>query len=219
MILDLFKKKKLKTFKSCKTLWMRNFYEILDTNDFRWLLIDFDENSDIELDHKQKVELEEQWKVIFNDYVELKGDKNIIDDLRKRAQIANLQNRMFFGVSLLNLLIKNPKTPKLNEIIDELAEWKFRIDKKQNLSKEVEKIVKQLKAVRTRINIELSKYKEKQEKYKKQEKHDINDQTINIAKILDLKYPILTSETTVSQWLSYCKNANNVIKQQKKKNG
>ena len=33
---------------------MRNFYEILDSNDFRWLLIDFNENSDIELTMKRR---------------------------------------------------------------------------------------------------------------------------------------------------------------------
>lgn len=219
MILDLFKKKKdtkLKTFHSCKTLWMKNFYDILESNDYRYLIIGFDENSEIELNNDQNIELEKQWKTIFNEYVELKGDKNIIDDLRKRGQIAALENRLFFGVSLLNLIIKNPKTSKLLEIIDELAEWKFRINKKKDLNVEISKIVKQLKSVKTRINIEKSKYKKKQEKYKKQEKSDITDQTISVGKILDLKYPIVSTETTVSQWLSYCKNAENIIKKQKK---
>ena len=218
-ITSYFKKEvKLKTYKSCKTLFMYNFYEILDTQDYRWLVTDYNENSDLELTDNQKEELEVLWKEIFNEYIELKGDQKIINSLRKRALIANLQNRLYFGATLLKLIAKNPKSKNLEDIINELAKWKFRLDKEKPLPKEIEKVTKQLKSLRTRLNMEISRYTSELEKQQKQEKTNIDEQAINVGKTLDLKYPIISKETTVTQWLAYSKQAKKIIQDGKRKN-
>lgn len=215
-MINIFKKNKLKTYKSCKTLLMYNFYEILDSEDYRWLVTDYNENSELVLTDKEQTELSDLWKEIFNEYIILKGDQSIINNLRKRAIIAKLQNRLFWGATLLNLIIRNPKSKNLEKIIDELSTYKFKIIKSKPLEKEIERITKQLKSLRTTLNIEISKYESKLETNSKKEKSNIDSQIINVGKILDLKYKISSKETTVSEWLSYCENAKKVIENGRK---
>lgn len=213
---NLFKKKPLKIYKTCDSIWMHNFYKALDTNDYRWLVVDYDEYSDFKLTENQEVELGEIWKELFNEYLELKKDQTTINNLRKRGLIANLQNRLFFAATLLKLIIKNPNTKNLDEIISELQKWKVRFDKKKPVLSEIERITKQLKQLKTRINLETSRYEKIMEKYKNKENVTIDTQIVNIGKILDLKYPIDKKTTVMSQWVSHTENAKKIIEDGRK---
>ena len=215
-MINIFKKKQLKTYKSCKTLWMHNFYEIIDSDDYRWLVKGFDEDSDLELTEKQEVELKELWQTLFNEYVELKGDQAIIKSLRKRALIAELQKRLYWGSTFLQLIIKNPRSSNLDDFIIELKKYKFKFDKSKPINTEVEKLIKQLKSLKTKFNLETSKYEKSLEKSESKEKVDITEQTVSIAKILDLKYPIDSKSTTVSKWIAYQKSAKKIIEDGRK---
>ena len=202
------------TYKSCKTLPMYNFYEILGSEDYRWLLKDFNEDIDTNIQDTEKVRLETIFKDIFNEYIELKNDIKIINNLKQRAIIANLENRMFWGATLLKLYIQNPTEGTAKALKD----WKFKVDFKGSLEKEIQSLSNQLKSLKTRLNIEISKYENTLEKNKskKDVKFNIDEQTINIAKVLDLNFPIIAKTTTVAQWVAYCKNAENIIKQRNK---
>ena len=99
-----------------------------------------------------------------------------------------------------------------------MRSWKFKIDITKPLDLEVESVTKQLKSLRTKINMEVSAYEKMVEnKSKSKEKLNIEKQAINVAKGLDLKYPINTKETTMVQWLAYCDNLEYIIKENKKK--
>lgn len=216
-ILEKLFTKKLKTYKSCKTIYMENFYNILDGGDLRWLIMGFDENSEMLINQKQESELNDLWKEIFNEYILLKGDKKIIDNLRKKAQIADLQNRLYWGSTLLKLIYENPMGKNLQELVDRLAFYKFKIHIHRPLGKEIEKITKQLKSLRTRINMEVNRFKKKMEKYEKQEKVGLRSQTVKIARILDMKYPIDPKTTVMEEWVYLCKDAEKEVKRQNKR--
>ena len=202
------------TYKSCKTLPMYNFYEILGSNDYRWLLKAFNYDSDMIVSDEENKRLETVFYNIFNEYIELKNDTKTINNIKQRAIIANLENRLFWGATLLKLYIKNPTEGTAKA----LKEWKFKIDFNGNLEKEIKSVSNQLKSLKTKINIEVSKYESTLEKNKskKEIKFNIDEQTISIAKVLELNFPIIAKTTTVSQWVAYCKNAERVIKQRNK---
>jgi hypothetical protein len=215
-MISIFKKKqrKLKTYNYCKTLPMFNFYEIMETEEYRWLLKDFNDDSDISLSEEELNALKELFQTLFNEYIELKKDNKVLKTLKQRAIIANLENRMFWGATLLKLFIQNPT----EETAESLRSWKFKIDITKPLDLEVESVTKQLKSLRTKINMEVSSYEKMVEnKNKSKEKLNIEKQAINVAKGLDLKYPINTKETTMVQWLAYCENLEYIIKENKKK--
>ena len=215
-MISIFKKKqrKLKTYNYCKTLPMFNFYEIMETEEYRWLLKDFNDDSDISLSEEELNALKELFQTLFNEYIELKKDNKVLKTLKQRAIIANLENRMFWGATLLKLFINNPT----EETAESLRSWKFKIDITKPLDLEVESVTKQLKSLRTKINMEVSAYEKMVEnKNKNKEKLNIEKQAINVAKGLDLKYPINTKETTMVQWLAYCENLEYIIKENKKK--
>ena len=215
-MISIFKKKqrKLKTYNYCKTLPMFNFYEIMETEEYRWLLKDFNDDSDISLSEEELNALKELFQTLFNEYIELKKDNKVLKTLKQRAIIANLENRMFWGATLLKLFINNPT----EETAESLRSWKFKIDITKPLDLEVESVTKQLKSLRTKINMEVSSYEKMVEnKNKSKEKLNIEKQAINVAKGLDLKYPINTKETTMVQWLAYCENLEYIIKENKKR--
>ena len=213
---NIFKKKNKKraTYSKCKTIPMFRFYEIMETEEYRWLLKDFNDDSDISLPEEELNALKELFQTLFNEYIELKKDTKVLKTLKQRAIIANLENRMFWGATLLKLFIQNPT----EETAESLRSWKFKIDTTKPLDLEVESVTKQLKSLRTKINMEVSAYEKMVEnKSKSKEKLNIEKQAINVAKGLDLKYPINTKETTMVQWLAYCENLEYIIKENKKK--
>lgn len=211
--MNIFKrgKQKLKTYKSCDTLYKYNFDKIIDTSDYRWLLHSFNENNDITINKKTTDELKILWLSIFNKYIELKNDTKVIKTLKRRAYISNLENKLFWGATLLKLFVKNPT--KENE--EALKEWGFKTNEEDN-NKKVESIIKQLKSLRTRLNIEVSRYEKLTQKNVKREKTNTQEDVRVIERILELKYPLNTREITVSQWVSYVKDAERVILDKKK---
>ena len=211
-IKNILKKKQRPTYNNCKSIPMYNFYETMETDDYRWLLKDFDDDSDISLSEKEKEALKLKFRDIFNEYLELKKDEKVIKTLKQRAIIANLENRMFWGVTLLKLYIKNP----MEETAEALKSWKFKIYPKP-LDEQIKSLTKQLKSLKTQINMETSSYEKMTEKSDKKEKVNIEKQAINVAKGLDLKYPINTKDTTIVQWLAYCENLETIIKANKKR--
>lgn len=204
------KRKDLKFYKSYKTLFLHNYNEIIETSDLRWLVKGFDEDSELTLTETQTAKLQKIWEELFSEYLEVKGDQVVINNLRKRAIIADLQNRLFFGTAFVKLIHQNPRSLNLEKMVDELAKYKFRIDKEKPLGLELEKITKQLKSVKTKLTMEVNRYNKTIETYQNKEKGNLQDQIIAIAKVLDLKYPIDAKTTTLAQWDAYCKNAKKI---------
>jgi len=168
----------------------------METEEYRWLLKDFNDDSDISLPEEELNALKELFQTLFNEYIELKKDTKVLKTLKQRAIIANLENRMFWGATLLKLFIQNPT----EETAESLRSWKFKIDITKPLDLEVESVTKQLKSLRTKINMEVSAYEKMVEnKSKSKEKLNIEKQAINVAKGLDLKYTINKKETTMLQ--------------------
>lgn len=209
---------KYKSYLSCDTLFKYNFDKITETEDYRWLLHKFNENSNIELSKKRIEELKLVWQNIFEEYVKLKGDQSVINNLRKRASVLNLQNRMYWGSTLIKIIINNPKTKNLEKVQDELIKWKFKVDKTKSLEKQIESVTTQLKHLRTRFNIESKKMEEIALKMENKGKSNPQEQVRAIEKVLELKYPLNTKEITISQWISYVRNAEQVIRDKKIEN-
>jgi len=207
--------RKIKTYNTCKSIPMENFYEAMDSSNYRWLIIGYGYDNEIKVSEKKLKTLEEKWKILFDEYIVLKNDQTVIDSLNARMRIEKLKNKLFWGGARLKLFIYNPT----KENRDKLAIWGFNINMKKDLKKEVDRIIRNLKGFRTKVNIAVSKYEKKLEKANKKEASSIDDQIVSIGGILELKYVIDKKTTTMSTWISYCNQAESVIKKQKQKNG
>ena len=64
---------------------------------------------------------------------------------------------------------------------------RFKFDIKKPINGEIESITRQLKSLKTKFNMEVSRYEKKQNKLKNREKINIDQQVINVGEILDLK--------------------------------
>lgn len=210
---NIFKRKEKHTYKNCKTIPMYNFYEILATNNYKWVLMNYNDNSDVDISEKENNRLKLIFQDIFNEYLELKKDEKVLKTLKQRAIIANLENRFFWGVTLSKLYLKN----KSKETLESLKSWKFKVNESDDLNSIFDSLNKQLKALRTKINLEKSTFNKLTKDNNVKKDFNIEKQAINVAKGLDLKYPINTKETTMLQWIAYCENLEHIIKENKKK--
>jgi len=207
--------RKIKTYNTCKSIPMENFYEAMGTSDYRWLIIGYGYDNEIKVSDKKLKKLEEEWKVLFDEYIVLKNDQTVIDSLNARMRIEKLKNKLFWGGARLKLFIYNPT----KENRDKLAVWGFNINMSNDLKKEVDRVIRNLKGFRTKVNIAVSKYEKKLEKANKREVRSVDDQIVSVGGILELKYLIDKKTTTMATWISYCNQAASVIKRQNKKNG
>lgn len=199
----IFIKPKIKTYNSCDTIFMENFYSIMKTDDLRWLVKGFNEDSTLKLNKGKLLKLKVIWDKIFDEHLTLKQDQKVINSMRHRFTIAKLRAKQFWGITYLKLMIGNPSEKSR----DNLEKWGFKFDLDKPFEEEVTKIISHLKSIKTKLNIEISKYQSKIDKYKDKEQVSIHRQINNIERILDMRYPIDQKITVMSKWISLCNDA------------
>ncbi len=202
----------MKIYKTCRELMIFNFYEILETKDYRYLIKGYE---DIEITDKEVKELGlyEIWVKIFKEYIDLKDDKTIRLSFKKKYQIAKLETKRTFGANLLRLLLIQTEDIKIDETIEQLNAWGFKIKKRTN--EEIELVLRQLKSLKSSITIKKVAYEKEFNKEQKNEKIDLDRQIYGMEQILDMKYHILKKHTTVKEFATISKMAIEKAKKQK----
>ena len=179
-------------FRSCKTLPIYNFYEILNTGNLNWLVKGFDEDSDEqELDFNFLVKL---WEKIHSEYVDILGDSSETKDYLTIAQINEMEAEVVVVESLIDLI----KIKRSKRIIKEINAWGYFGD-------DIEKTVDKLKVLRFKISIFKSKNKKllnPEEKKDKEEDrvYDLFKDIIAVEKAFGDGYRIDPHKTVLSKW-------------------
>jgi len=114
------KEKSLNIYRSIDFLPVRNFYMIVETGDYRWLLkgIDYDNMPAV------KQDLTEVWENIWQQFIEVSNDREwaiYYDNVRKLAQ---LESQYHIQRAMIFYLCFRPK----KEYIEALKEQKIKID-------------------------------------------------------------------------------------------
>lgn len=192
-------------YKSCRTLSIYSFNEILKTNDLRFLVKDFDEYSDDEfkLVGVDLVDASEIFKDIIYEYSELTFNKTILSNYTSQINIEKEEFRYDITEKILNLysLVEDAI---LLEPLNNIG-WKFDIN--GDIEEQIKGIIANMKRVRTRINVLKHNYKEK---FKKKIVEDgketyvdkLDSETIALEIALKISYSINTKTTSVSKWIS-----------------
>ena len=200
----------MKIYKSCKTLSIFRFYEILDTKDYKYLIDDY-ENTEITDDLQN--DLDNIWSEIFKEYIVLKDDKQIRTSFKKLAYISKLETKLSICISLLNGLVEQTTKEAQKKYIKELSAWGYPINQNKPIQDEINRIIRNFKTLKSSIKIKKNEYNKEYKKELTQEKIDIDEQVVNVEQALNNS--IDSNSTTVSKWIYYVKRASSIARKQK----
>lgn len=193
----------MKIYKTCRTLNMFRFYEILDTKDYKYLIDDYD---NVEITPELQKELNEIWSKLFNEYITLKDDKEIRLSFKKLMIISRLETKLSICISLLNGFVSQTTKKGQKQYIKELSAWGYPINQNKPVQDEVDRIIRNFKTLRSGIKMKKIAYEKEFKSELSKEKISIDEQVANVEQALGKNF-IDQHKATVSTWVSYVKQA------------
>jgi hypothetical protein len=181
-------------YRNCDELSVYNFHKILETNNYSYLIVGFDDYKEVKFDEKEADEL---WGNIYEEYCRLtKNNKSLLYFaifqellyLKTRYQVAR--------ILLMQLSNENNKEEFVLDCIEKLREWKYKIDKEKPLKDELARMIHQLKVSENKIQIKQSELEDL--KVDEGEKLSLIEQNVKLELALG-KNKINTKKTSVSE--------------------
>jgi len=203
--------------KTCKTLSIYSFSEILKTNDLRFLIKEYNEydEKEIKLFGSELNEAKEIFKDIVYEYSELTVNKSVLQNYLSQINIEKEEFRYNITEKILNFYAESGSL----EILETLNKLDWNINLEGDLNKQIETIVASMKRFNTKINVLKLKYKEKFENKKNKNEDSIDTnldyEAISLEIALKISYSINTKETSVAKWISMWNVAEKINKKTK----
>lgn len=161
-------------------------------------------------------ELEAAWDKIMEEYNSILGRSNDTIVWRKRVQLQGLisrYNRVLIGV---NIYFKSPLNDEnKKEVLRLLAIDKININPKANKEQEIERINRQLKAIKVNIDFKTSELKAISPDNTDKKEFDVTAQLYQLEKITDAKYKIRPEETSLKLYALLVKDAERITSKSK----
>lgn len=173
-------------YKSCDTLPIYNFYKILNTKDLMWLVKGYEGDEG----HDDEDKLIELWEKIYEEYIDLLGEKAI----SKKAITLNQISKIELELRIVSSLIQIYADKRYEEIGEQIDAWGYYKD-------DIEKSIKKLEGLKFRMNIMISKTKDDDDEEEK--KYDIYKDIVAVENILGNGLTIDPYKTVVSKWVNY----------------
>ena len=204
-------------YKDCSDLSIKKFDIIYKTNDFRYLIVGWDGYEEIEVPKGAN----ERWQDIRNEWIDLLDNNVIAYYYQLVLESVYLQTRYNVVNQLLNMIWMRDEFDEEAEkiYVGALAEWKYKWNPKQNKTKEMERLLKQLKRSENKIELKLDEL----EKLKKE--NDITDDVSSLEKQavaleqITGKNNIDPETTSVRKWVEITKLSESINEQRRKANG
>lgn len=188
----------MKLYKSCNTLPIRFFFRTLETKDFRNLVVGFDvENDSLVLTDSQNEEFGEIFNEILNEYSVLTDNHNIRADYRKQILIVEWETEYAIVTESLKLYAQFED----NIFLGFIRKIGHEIDETKDINKQIEVLLKKMKGLKNKINIQKIKLEEKEKRTETKVKMDLDKDALYLERNLELKRSIDPDVTTVTQWL------------------
>lgn len=203
----------MKIFKTCRTLSMFLFYEILDTGDYKYLIEDYE---NLEINEELKSKLDIIWSNLFKEYITLKDDKEVRLSFKQLAIIDKLEKKLVICKSLIEGLIYQSTTKGQIKYIKELSAWGYPIDCNKPLKDEIDRIIRNLKTLRSSIGIKRAQFEKTHKKELTQEKINLDKEVVNVEQTLGGGKSIDPEKTMVSKWIEYVRKAKEISKKYEK---
>lgn len=188
---------------------MYNFDKIRTEGNFMWMNPGYDGYNEIEIPDNATEVFEE----ILNRYCELMGNNKTLDYYETVVNVSNLEFRYAIVFGLLECLYTPSTDERKKELIGELHSWGFLWNDSKPFKDEMERMQRQLRGAKTRIEVERSKLKKMVEGT--EDGVPIIKQKIQLEQVLKRSH-IDLKITTVEEWCYLCKQAEEMATAQRK---
>jgi hypothetical protein len=202
-------------YKSCRTLSIYSFNEILRSNDLRFLIKDFDEYNDeeIKLVGVDAMQASEIFKEIIYEYSSLTFNRSILKNYMSQINIEKEEFRYNITEKILNFYAESEDL----SILETLNNLDWKMDINGDINSQIKIIIASMRKFRTKINILKLKHDEKFKKKVIVDNEDsyvdvLESEAISLEIALKISHSIDTKNTSVSKWISMWSVANKMNK-------
>lgn len=192
----------IKLYKSCDTLPIHNFIQILDKNDFRYLITVFDdENDTFELTKKQQLDYALIFNDIFYEYSDLTDNTKLRKGLREQLLIEQWSIIYMVITTCSGLYIKYEKEHLLKPINQ--IDYPVSIDFDKPILPQLESLDRKMKGLKNKIKIKKIKISKRAgaKDIKEEVKQDLERDALYLEKGLELGRKIDPRTTSVRRWI------------------
>jgi len=205
-------------YKSCNDLPIWNFDVIYRTNDFKYLVVDYNGYDDIDIPKGAN----ERWDAIKNEWVELLDDATTAYYYQLVLEVVYLQTRYNVVKQLLKIMWdrEDMDEESMKIYLGALKEWRYFYNEKATRVVEIDRLLKQLKRSQNKITIKLDELAKMKEEYHLDDgdTSTLDKQAVTLEQITG-KNNIDTRTTSVSKWVEISKLAESINEQRRKSNG
>lgn len=190
-------KKSIDYFLNTKEMSLWHYSQYLETNDLRYFSNYFDLSNPKKPNQKT---LEHSLALIYGEMLEITQSFEVIERFNNTHKIYKLETkyldvkRLVNGIRLGYEYLDYKGVP---ELIDQLAKWHYKIDKKKNVLNQLDKIERRVEGIKS----EIESLRVKLSKENKQEKLDIDEAIFNVQHGLEMNFQIDKKKTTLFEWL------------------
>lgn len=206
-------------YKTCKTLSIYSFNELVKTNDFRYLakgFIEFEDDDDVDkfkLGVEEVIEARGIFREILYEYSAITANRHIM--LKYFAEIKIEEEE--FRYMIINRVLNTYSDYENVEVLDLLNSLGISFDINGNIEQQILKVLSMAKRLKTKIALLKLKYNEKFNKNVKNRAVEdstdkLEEEAIQLAIALKIGYQIDTRKTSVSKWVSMWSVANKMNK-------
>lgn len=192
-------------YTNCDELPKWNFDKIVETKDFRFLIA----GSEFGKKTQAPENAAEIWEQIREEYAEKTGNDKLLIYFGMLSDMSDMENRAYFGQTLLHQLATRGDTMTATArkgYIEELRAFRFYLNEGKPFAEEVERLIRQLKSVKTKLEAKAKEVQDFEEKYLKGEEVGTIELKVRIQRILGVNNIDLKA-ISVTEWLQWIKEA------------
>jgi hypothetical protein len=200
-------------YKNCDELPLYNFHKCLETNNYAYLVREYDdakEAPEFDIEAADKV-----WVEIFEEYCKLIENNEVLMLFALQGQLLYLETRYKVSGMFLKHIYDCKDVPEIVDLcIDELAKWKYVINKANDLDSELRKIAKSYKASMNKIKLkqdEIDMLKPDPD----EPKVSLTEQIVQMEQALN-RNEIDPKKTTVGKWVAMHKELERINRLKRK---
>lgn len=184
----------MKYYKTCSTLPIFNFYQILDTNNLSYLIQGYEDGDK----HVLNNELKGVFETIIQEYSELTSNTEVIFNLELQTLILEYE----FVRDVLQNTLNLYSTSNDFSILSLLEPFNIFIKKDGNLETQLKKVIKKIKGLNNKIRINKDKHAKRFKKNNDTVKTNLDKEALQLELNLSLGREINTKTTTVTKWIN-----------------
>lgn len=160
MNLPFLKKKRtnVRYYRSCDELWIYNFHKIMSTGNYAYMVIGWDEYSEIEYDKEEAIKI---FGGIYNEYCKLTANNNAIRYYRTVQRLSYLKMRREVAARILvQITMRKMKQKIFMGYIESLKSFGFKYEHEKWDLNGIESLSRQLRASANEIGLLENEIKE-----------------------------------------------------------